>query len=60
VPLKPVAPNLLLNLALGLILALVVSFSTAFLLEYWDDSLKVPEDFEQHFGRPVFASIPEL
>ncbi len=60
VPLKPVAPNLLLNLALGLILALVVSFSTAFLLEYWDDSLKVPEDFEQHFSRPVFASIPEL
>ncbi|HJY81033.1 MAG TPA: GNVR domain-containing protein, partial [Candidatus Binatia bacterium] len=60
VPLKPVTPNLLLNLALGLLLALVASLSTAFLVDYWDDSLRTPEDFEQHFGRPVFASIPEL
>jgi uncharacterized protein involved in exopolysaccharide biosynthesis len=60
VPLKPVTPNLLLNLVLGLILALVFSFGAAFLVEYWDDSLKVPEDFEQYLGHPVFASVPEL
>ena len=60
VPLKPVVPNLLLNLVLGLILAFVLSFSAAFLVEYWDDSLKVPEDFEQYLGHPVFASVPEL
>jgi uncharacterized protein involved in exopolysaccharide biosynthesis len=60
VPLKPVFPNLLLNLALGLVLALVVSLSVGFLLEYWDDSLKIPEDVERFLGRPVFASIPEL
>lgn len=60
IPLKPVAPNLPLNLALGLILALVVSFSAAFFVEYWDDSLKVPEDVERHLGLPVFVSIPEL
>lgn len=59
-PLRPAAPNIPLNLALGVILAVVASFSMAFLVDYWDDSLKVPEDFEQHFGRPVFASIPEL
>ncbi|MFZ5447242.1 MAG: GumC family protein [Thermodesulfobacteriota bacterium] len=60
VPLKPVFPNLLLNLALGLVLALVVSLSVGFLLEYWDDSLKIPEDVERFLNRPVFASIPEL
>ena len=60
VPLKPTTPNLLLNLTLGLILAFVLSLSAAFLVDYWDDSLRMPEDFEQHFGRPVFASIPEL
>ncbi len=60
VPLRAVSPNLPLNLALGLILAVVVSFSTAFFLEYWDDSLKVPEDVERSLGLPVFASIPEL
>jgi uncharacterized protein involved in exopolysaccharide biosynthesis len=60
VPLKPTTPNIPLNLALGLVFALVVSFGAAFLVDYWDDSLKVPEDFEQHFGRPIFASVPEL
>ena len=60
VPLKPAFPNLLLNLALGLVLALVVSLSVGFLLEYWDDSLKIPEDVERFLGRSVFASIPEL
>ena len=60
VPLKPVFPNLPLNLALGLVLALVVSLSVGFLLEYWDDSLKIPEDVERFLNRPVFASIPEL
>lgn len=60
VPLKPVFPNLLLNLALGLVFSVVVSLSLAFFLEYWDDSLKIPEDVERYLDRPVFASIPEL
>jgi capsular polysaccharide biosynthesis protein len=37
-----------------------VSLSVGFLLEYWDDSLKIPEDVERFLDRPVFASIPEL
>jgi uncharacterized protein involved in exopolysaccharide biosynthesis len=60
VPLKPTFPNLLLNLALGLVFSLVVSLSLAFFLEYWDDSLKIPEDVERYLHRSVLASIPEL
>lgn len=60
IPLRPVVPNLALNMILGLILALVASFSSAFFLEYWDDSLRVPEDVDRHLGLQVFASIPEL
>lgn len=60
VPLRPVFPNYLLNLGLGLLVSLVGSISTAFFLEYWDDSLKIPEDVERFLDRPVFASIPEL
>ncbi len=60
VPLKPYFPNLALNLALGLVLALVVSISTAFFLEYWDDSLKYPEDVERYLGLTVLGSVPEL
>jgi uncharacterized protein involved in exopolysaccharide biosynthesis len=59
-PLKPVFPNYPLNLGLGLLVSLICSVSTAFFLEYWDDSLKIPEDVERFLDRPVFASIPEL
>ena len=59
-PLKPVFPILWLNLILGLVFSGVISLSLAFFLEYWDDSLKIPEDVERYLGRPVFASIPEL
>lgn len=60
VPLQPIFPRVGLNLALGLILSLVASISTAFFLEYWDDSLKYPEDVERYLGQTVLASIPEL
>lgn len=63
VPQKPYFPRPGLNLALGLVLALVVSISTAFFLEYWDDSLKYPEDVDRYFEEEklkVLASIPEL
>ncbi len=60
VPQKPTFPNMLLNLGLGLMLSLVFSFSIAFFLEYWDDSLKYPEDVERYFDRTVLASIPEI
>jgi capsular polysaccharide biosynthesis protein len=53
-PLRPVFPNLPLNLAL------VVSLAVGLLLEYWDDSLTVPEEVERCLNRPVFASFPEL
>ncbi len=59
-PLRPVFPNYPLNLGLGFLVALIGSISTAFFLEYWDDSLKIPEDVERFLDRPVFASIPEL
>ena len=60
VPLKPVAPNILLNSALGFILALVISLSMALFLEYCDDSLKAPEDIERFLKRQVLSSVPEL
>ncbi len=59
-PLRPVFPNYPLNLGLGFLVGLIGSISTAFFLEYWDDSLKIPEDVERFLDRPVFASIPEL
>lgn len=60
VPIDPVVPNLILNLSLGFLLAIMVSVSAALFTEYLDDSLKMPEDIEHYLGRQAFASIPEL
>ena len=60
VPIKPVSPKLWLNTLLGLILAIVVSFSMAFFLTHWDDTINLPEDVERYLNLPVCASIPEL
>lgn len=60
IPLKPVRPILWLNALLGLLLGLVVSFSMAFFLTYWDDTINLPEDVERYLDLPVCGSIPEI
>jgi len=44
VPITPVKPRTLLNTVLGLISGAVLGVSTAFLLEYLDDTIKTAED----------------
>ena len=53
-------PNLPLNLALGLMLGLMLGVLVAFVLEFLDDTLKGPEDIEQHLRMPVLGIIPHL
>ncbi|MBU0492704.1 MAG: polysaccharide biosynthesis tyrosine autokinase [Chloroflexi bacterium] len=45
-PSSPVRPRTLLNTVLGLISGVVLGVSTAFLLEYLDDTVKTGEDLE--------------
>ena len=59
-PLNPVSPNILLNMALGLVLGVFGAFALAFFLEYLDDSLEKTEEVEEYLRLPVLASIPEL
>lgn len=59
-PLKPAVPNILLNIVLGLFLSILTSMSLAFLAEYYDDSVRMPEDVEQALGLEVLSSVPEL
>ena len=53
-------PNLPLNLALGLMLGLMLGVLVAFVLEFLDDTLKGPEDIEQHLRMAVLGIIPHL
>jgi tyrosine-protein kinase Etk/Wzc len=54
---KPVRPNRILFIFLGLFLGFFGSISLAFILNYMDDSLKSDLDVKNKLGLPVFAMI---
>ncbi|MGH7449793.1 MAG: GumC family protein, partial [bacterium] len=59
VPLLPVRPNRKLNLAMGGVLALLVSFGLTFALGYFDNSIRTSRDIERQLNIPVIVTIPE-
>ena len=59
-PMKPIRPNKLLNLALGVMLGVFASLSLAFFSEFVDHSIKNQEDVEQRLQLHTLIAIPEL
>jgi len=51
-------PRWLLALLLGGLVAALSSLVLAFAVDYWDPSLRTPEEVESLFGSPVVAAIP--
>lgn len=58
VPRKPSKPLVRLNLILAAVGGLLISLSTAFLLEYMDDTIKLPSQIEDQLGLPLLGSVP--
>lgn len=56
---QAVVPNVELNLILGAVAGVVFGLSIAFLLEYFDTSVKTLEDVEKYLQVPVLAVIPQ-
>jgi capsular exopolysaccharide synthesis family protein len=57
--LRPVRPNITLNLALGAVFGLVMGIGLAFFIEYLDTSVKTIDDVERAMGAPVLGVIPQ-
>ena len=60
VPKTRFKPSLSRNLMIGLALGLLLGVMLALLLEYIDDTLKTPQDIEQHLKLVVLGIIPKL
>jgi capsular polysaccharide biosynthesis protein len=54
----PVSPNFQRDVPLAVVLGLMLGIGLAFLLEYWDDDWRSPEEVEQVSGVPTFGVIP--
>lgn len=59
-PENPIKPNLLLNLAVAGLLALMLSVGIIFLLDYLDNTIKSESDLEEISDLPVIGIIPDL
>jgi capsular exopolysaccharide synthesis family protein len=57
---EPFKPNLLLNVALGLVFGLVLGGLTAFLLEQLEEAAVLPADFQRKLGIPLLGATPKL
>ena len=59
-PTEPVRPRTALNTVLGVISGLVLGVSTAFLMEYLDDTIRSPADVKQALPVGVLGVVPRL
>ncbi|MBZ0272380.1 polysaccharide biosynthesis tyrosine autokinase [bacterium] len=59
-PLRPIKPNVRLNLMLGFVSGILLAIAVAFFLEFIDDSLKSTEEVERFITRPIYGIIPRI
>lgn len=57
---NPFKPRTLMNMAIAGVLGLMIAVFIAFLIEFMDNSIKTPEDVENHLGLAVLGTIPKI
>lgn len=58
VPVSPVKPRPMLNIAIAGVLGGMLSVFIVFILEYLDNTIKTPEEVEKYLELPVIGMIP--
>ncbi|NLY10170.1 MAG: GumC family protein [Firmicutes bacterium] len=59
-PVNPIKPRKVLNVAIGSVLGLFIGTGCAFLLDYIDTSVKTKDQVEALLGVPVLSQIPDF
>jgi uncharacterized protein involved in exopolysaccharide biosynthesis len=58
VPRTPVRPRKAINLIVSVLVGLFVGVGVALTIEYFDTTIKTPDDVERYLGLPVIAIVP--
>jgi len=58
VPKVPVAPRKARNILIAVVAGLIVGVGLAFFLEYYDTSIRTPEEVERYLGLPTLGVVP--
>jgi len=58
VPKVPVKPRIWLNISLALVVGLMMGCGLAFFIEYFDNTIKTPEEAQRYLGLPTLGMIP--
>jgi capsular polysaccharide biosynthesis protein len=57
---EQVRPRPLLNIGVAFVAALILGVLVAFLVDYFDDTVKTPDDIKKLFGLRVLAVVPDM
>jgi len=58
IPKVPVKPSKILNISISFLVGFLFGIVTVLIMEYFDDTIKTPEDAEKQLGLPVICTIP--
>lgn len=59
VPVAPISPRVIINVLVGLLAGLVIGFGGAFLIEFVDDTIKMPDDVRNKLRMTLLGVIPK-
>lgn len=57
-PDEPVTPKKYINITISFLIGFLFGFFIVLIVEYFDDTIKTPEDAEKQLGLPVICTIP--
>ena len=60
VPRVPIRPRKMVNLIIAILVGLLIGVGTALTIEYFDTTLKTPDDVERYLGLPVIGIVPQF
>jgi len=60
VPRVPIRPRKMVNLIIAILVGLLIGVGTALTIEYFDTTVKTPDDVERYLGLPVIGIVPQF